>query len=264
MARPFTAHRLLLTLGVLLAAPAPAHAWGRQGHRLVGRLAEVRLSGDARRMVRRLLGGGTLGENAIWADTILSTRPASGPWHYIDVPLEKSLADWRQFCPADGCILEALARYLAVLSDPTRPDSDRAEALRFIVHFVGDLHMPLHVGENADRGGNDRSVTWNGRSTNLHSVWDTQLIASQGLNDDAWFGRLKARTKRLDRRQVEAGTAADWAVESHALSRDHVYALPIPPELAGSYAQENLPRAEDRIVRAGLRLAALLNRALGK
>lgn len=257
--------RSLLSVAVLfIASPSPALAWGRLGHRLIGRLAEERLSGDARKLVRRLLAGGTLADNSTWADSIISQRRETAPWHYINIPLTSSAADWRPFCPPAGCILEALERYLTVLADRSRPDSDRAEALRFVIHFVGDLHMPLHIGERGDRGGNSVAVTWKGRTTNLHTVWDSELINSAGLEYDQWFGRVRGGARALNRKQVERGTPADWAAESHALSRDFVYALPTPPEVAGQYAAENLPRAEDRIMRAGIRLAALLNRALRK
>lgn len=256
------ARALLAGLFLHLATPTSALAWGQLGHRLVARLAEERLSGDARRVVRRLLAGGTLAGNSIWADTILSRRRESAPWHYINIPLDRSAADWKQFCPPAGCILEALERYLAVLSDRNRPDPDRAEALRFIIHFVGDLHMPLHVGDRGDRGGNDLPVTWNGRSTNLHRVWDTELTNSDELDYNRWFGRIRAGSRKLNRGQAERGSVVDWAAESHALSRDFAYALPAPPELAGAYSAENLPRAENRIALAGIRLAALLNRAL--
>ncbi|HEV8196115.1 MAG TPA: S1/P1 nuclease [Gemmatimonadales bacterium] len=255
--------RILLAVSLLLL-PIPAYAWGTLGHRLTARLAMDFLSMDSRKEISRLLGGESLADASTWADSIRSERKETGPWHYIDVPVDSSFEGWAHYCPAEGCVLMAIDRYTKILEDRTRPDAERAEALRFLIHFVGDLHQPLHVGERGDRGGNDVKVTWQGRPANLHSVWDTYLISSAGLNEDQWLGRLRKDAKRLHRKEVASGTPADWAAESHALSRDHVYTLPDPPELSAGYAGENLPRAEQRLVQAGIRLAAMLNQILKK
>jgi hypothetical protein len=95
-------------------------------------------------------------------------------------------------------------------------------------------------------------------------VWDTFLISSAGLDEDAWLGRLRKTAKRMHRKEVASGTPADWAAESHALARDQVYALPSPPELGGDYATDHLPFAERRLAQAGIRIAALLNQLLKK
>ncbi|NOT08568.1 MAG: S1/P1 nuclease [Gemmatimonadales bacterium] len=255
-----------LTLAVLLSATlsAPAHAWSRLGHTLIGRLADQRLSGKARKEVRRLLLGGDLASVANWADSIRNERRETGPWHYINVPVTGSIAEWRQYCPRDGCILGALDSLIGVLRDRARPDGERREALMFIVHFVGDLHQPLHVGERGDRGGNSVVVSWNGSPSNLHSVWDGSIVSSAGLAPDPWFGRLRKVANGLKRKEVERIDLQAWAGESLTLSRDFVYAIPTPPEVGGDYAQANLPRAEARLARAGLRLGALLTDILGK
>jgi hypothetical protein len=247
---------------LLLLLPAPVLAWSALGHRLTARLAMDYLSSDARKEIARLLDGGTLADASTWADSIRSARPESYPWHFIDVPVDSSFEGWARYCPPAGCVLGAIDRYAKVLADRHRPDAERAEALRFLIHFVGDLHQPLHVGERNDRGGNDVKVTWQGQPANLHSVWDTYLISSAGLNEDDWLGRLRKTAKGMNRKEVATGSPADWAAESHALSRDHVYRIPSPPELGGAYATENLPRAEQRLAQAGIRLAAMLNQLL--
>jgi hypothetical protein len=256
--------RRLLLAASLLVLPAPAHAWGTLGHHLTARLAMDYLSKDARREVLRLLGGTSLTDASTWADSIRNARKETGPWHYIDVPVDSSFEGWARYCPPEGCVLNAIDRSSKILADRSRPDAERTEALRFLIHFIGDLHQPLHVGERGDRGGNDVKVTWQGRPANLHSVWDTYLISSAGLDEDEWLGRLRKAAKRLNRREVSSGGPVDWAAESHALSRDHVYDLPASPEIGGAYATENLPRAEQRLAQAGIRLAALLNQLLKK
>jgi hypothetical protein len=165
-------------------------------------------------------------------------------------------------CPEGRCVVGAITRYRAVLADRTRPQLERTEALRFLVHLVGDLHQPLHVGDNGDRGGNDVPVTWEGRSTNLHSVWDSSILGQTGESEDRHFLRLAGRT--VDLAATGAGTELEWAAESHTLARLVGYgALPADRELAGSYGRAALPVAEERIVQAGVRLARLLNAALG-
>ena len=254
--------RRFLLAASLLLLPAPAHAWSVMGHHLTIRLAMDYLSTDALREVHRLLGTASLTDASTWADSIRTERPTTGPWHYINVPTDASFDGWARYCPSEGCVLSAIERYSSVLADRSRPDAERAEALRFLIHFVGDLHQPLHVGERGDRGGNLVKVTWQGRPANLHSVWDSYLISSAELSEDAWFGRLRKTAKRMNRKEVSSGGPVDWAAESHTLARDHVYELPSPPELFGAYSTENLPRAEQRLAQAGIRIAALLNRLL--
>jgi hypothetical protein len=254
--------RQLLLILILAAVPRPAWAWGSLAHRLIARMAEDRLSGDARRAIHRLLGGESLAESSSWADRIKSKRRETAPWHFINVPIDASMLGWARYCPRNGCLLSAIDRFSGVLADRSRPDAERAEALLFLVHFLGDLHNPLHVVDRDDRGGNNVVVTWHGRTTNLHAVWDASLLSAAGLDEDRWLGRLRKVGKRLDRKEVERGGIPEWAAESQALARQFVYALPAPPELAEGYGVENLPRAEDRLARAGIRLAALLNRIL--
>lgn len=256
--------RRFMFAALLLLAPAPAHAWSRLGHRLTARLAMDYLSGDAKKEISRLLAGESLADASTWADSILPERRETGPWHYINVPVDSSFEGWSRFCPPKGCVMSAIDRYVTILANRKRPDGERAEALRFLTHLIGDLHQPLHMANRDDRGGNELSVTWNGRPSNLHSVWDSYLIGSAGLNEDQWLGRLRKTADRMHRKEVASGGAAEWGAESHALARDHSYTVPAPPELSGPYAAENLPLAERRLAQAGIRLAALLNQLLKK
>lgn len=256
--------RRLLLAASLLLVPVSAHAWGAMGHRVIARLAMDYVSSDTRKEITRLLNGQSLADASTWADSIRSERRETSPWHYINVPVDSSFEGWSRFCPAEGCILSAIDRYAKILADRTRPDADRAEALRFLVHFIGDLHQPLHVGDHGDRGGNTVQVTWQGRPANLHAVWDTYLISSAELDEDQWLGRLRKTAQRMHRKEVASGGSAQWAAESHALARDRIYDLPSPPELAGAYAADHLPLAEQRLAQAGIRLGALLDQLLKK
>ena len=253
--------RLLLL--VLLLAPAPLHAWGSLAHRLTARLALDYVSSDARREIARLLGTSDLASVANWADSVRDTGGGSGPPHFINLPVDSAAGDWLRFCPASGCILSAIERYSGILADRRRSDPERAEALRFLVHLVSDVHQPMHVGDRGDRGGNDLPVIWRGERVTLHRVWDLYLVGSARRNENDRLGRLRRVARQMDRKGVASGEAADWAAESHALARDHAYVVPpYPADLHGRYSADNLPRAEARLARAGIRLGALLDRLL--
>jgi len=255
-------HHALLAAVLLSWHPVPTTVWSGLGHRLIARIAAERISAPVRAEVDTLLGGLTLREVAVWADSIRPTRPETGPFHYINVPVDSAFTDWRRYCPAAGCILEALERYRALLADRSQHRAVRSEALRWVVHLVGDLHQPLHVGERGDRGGNDVPVLWEGFRTNLHSVWDGRILGLAGLDEEAYWGRLRGHLATADS-AWSGGGPADWAAESHAMSRDHVYRVPGDLDVSSGYARENLPRAEQRLLQAGLRLGRMLEDALG-
>jgi hypothetical protein len=255
-------HHALLAAVLLSWHPGPTTVWGGLGHRLIARIAAERISAPVRAEVDTLLGGLALRDVAVWADSIRPARPETGPYHYINVRTDSAFADWRRYCPPTGCILEALERYRALLADRSKPRAERAEALKWVVHLVGDLHQPLHVGERSDRGGNDVAVLWEGFRTNLHSVWDGRILGSAGLDEEGYWARLRDHPAIADSAWWSAGGPADWAAESHAMSRDHVYRVPGALDVSSGYARENLPRAEQRLLQAGLRLGAMIEDAL--
>jgi nuclease S1 len=256
-------HLVVLAAVLISWSPAPPRTvWSGLGHRLIARVAAERISAPVRAEVETLLGGLALRDVAVWADSIRPARPETAPFHYINVPVDSPFTEWRRYCPATGCILEALERYRALLADRAKPLADRAEALKWVVHLVGDLHQPLHVGEREDRGGNDMPVLWQGFRTNLHSVWDGRILGSAGLDEEAYWARLREHLVSAEF-SWSAGGPVDWAAESHAMSRDHVYRVPGDLDVSSGYARENLARAERRVLQAGLRLGRMLEDALG-
>jgi len=254
----------VLALGVL-ALPATAWGWGQNGHRVVGEIAERHLSDQASRQIAVILDGDGLAEAATWPDEIRSdpSWDHAAPWHWMSIDDHETLAATAR--AADGDVLEALARFEAVLRDPQAPRERKAEALRFYVHLVGDVHQPLHVGRRDDRGGNSIRVRWFRENRDLHSVWDEGLIESERLS----FTELTRFIDQATPQQVDAWQAApyeEWVRESFCL-RPVVYDFgPDAPAHAGAlpdlgyrYAYRKLPVVEERLLQAGVRLAGRLD-----
>jgi hypothetical protein len=260
---------LLPLLSPLLLAAAPAHVpqrshvrWWDLGHRIVARLAEPLLTAHTREAVRDILGGQSLADAAVWADNIRQYRHDADRLHFVNIPLADTVYDPARHCPRGQCIIAAIERDRRVLADSTASPAERAEALRFLIHFVGDLHQPLHVADDGDRGGNEREVSFLGRPTNLHKVWDGELVEAAGLTPDAYVAYLRNRMKSLDLRALDQGTVADWAMEVHRAGVEHAYRLPRDGRLGPAYVNANRPVIDHALIAAGVRLAMVLNQAL--
>ena len=166
---------ILFALVLVLAFPPPAFAWGKAGHCVVATLASSLLTPEARSQVADLLGPNVaLAAIATWADEVRSSRPNTGPWHYVNIPRGATEYNSARDC-AHGCVVSTIDQSLGLVRDTSKDRTVREEALRWIVHFVADLHQPLHVIAE-DRGGNDVLVRFNGRQTNLHRLWDGDVI----------------------------------------------------------------------------------------
>jgi hypothetical protein len=268
--------RVAAVAALVLLLPSPALAWGKTGHRVVAAIADTQLSGLARAHVREILGQGeSLDEAANWPDEMRSDpaqfwQKTSTPWHYVTVN-----GITYDHAPSEGDALEALNHFKRVLQDPKANLADKQLALRFVIHIVGDLHQPLHVGKCCDRGGNDVKVTWFGKPTNLHAVWDSALVDDEQLS----FSELAAKLERhISDKQLIAWwdiNPRDWISES-AEYRDSLYPTaadmpkpkkgeklkkgqPVLPDLSYSYVYRFTPLMEQRLSQAGVRLAAYLN-----
>lgn len=242
---------------VLLVLPAAARAWGNTGHRVVGRIAEDHLSPEAARGVDDLLGEETLAQASTWADYVRSEPEwrKADDWHWVTLPGDVSYEESEK--NPNGDLIEALRRFEATLADESRPDEERRHALRFLVHMTGDLHQPLHVGTGEDRGGNDEIVLWFDEAANLHAVWDTEILKSEGLSFSELADFLEPPTPE-QLADWQRGTYLDWAEESRAL-RPLVYDLG-NQRLSWQYRHRALPVVHQRLLQAGVRLAWVLNR----
>ena len=247
----------------------PALGWGAQGHRLVARLADQELSPAARREVDRLLAGEadpTLAGIANWADELRDNDPElarrTSRWHFVNLAEQGCEYLPRRDCPNGDCVIEAIRKQATILSDRRQSLAARRDALKFIVHFVGDVHQPMHAGYGRDRGGNDTQVNDAGFGTNLHSVWDSRLLFQQRLTDSAYVEKLQALPLAVSlARNPLPPASIEWAKDSCAIVlQPGIY--PAKPTLSPDYFLQWTPVAELQIKRAGSRLAQLLNASL--
>ncbi len=256
-----------LALFGLIATGPNALAWGRLGHRAAGKLAESRLSDRAKAAIRDLLGSGeSLADASTWADEVRRDFPQSGPWHYVNVSITEEKYDAR-FCPEGGCVVSKIADFRKVFADRSAPRLERQRALRFLVHFVEDLHQPLHVGDRKDRGGNDTQVQFFGQGSNLHRVWDSGIIERAFEDDLSLFKDISTLAGSAEAASWTNGTVESWADESLDLAKK-VYLQPDSDaplrsgsKLGEAYQVVHLPEARRRVAQSGVRLAKILNEA---
>jgi len=245
-----------LPLLLLILVPRTAFPWGPNGHRVVGRIAEHHLSPAAARGVAAILGSESLAQASTWPDEIRSD-PAwnkAKPWHFVTIP-DGATYESSAKSP-DGDVIEAIARFSKVVQDPQAEAENKVEALRFLVHFVGDLHQPLHVGRPGDQGGNLVKVTWFDAETNLHAVWDEKIIEAEKLSFSELAEFIDHPTE-TEIRTWQSGGVLDWVQESMD-NRARVYAIG-DGKLGYLYAYQNGPLVKRRLLQAGIRLAGLLN-----
>ncbi|MFL6720807.1 MAG: S1/P1 nuclease [Sphingomonas sp.] len=254
--------------------PSPVFAWGKTGHRVVAAIADTQLSGLARAHIEEILGRGeSLDEAANWPDEMRSApgefwQKTSPSWHFVDfngIVYDRA--------PPEGDALEAVEHFASVLKDPKASLTDKQTALRFVVHLVGDLHQPLHVGRPGDEGGGKIAVTFFGKPTNLHVVWDSEMPDFEQLSFSEFAAKLE---RHISNRQLIDWwdvNPKDWVSET-AQVREQVYAdLPRPKKLVAkpkkrekpladvgySYIFKFQPVMERQLSKAGVRLAAYLN-----
>lgn len=270
-------HRQLLTLvatGImsLLLPAGNALAWGRDGHRIIGDIAERYLEATAARQVRALLAldnVASLADVGSWADEYRSTHRQSGPWHYVNIPIVDTGYDTSRDCGGGNCVVAKIEEFRAVLADKAASPRARLEALKFVVHFIGDEHQPLHCADNGDRGGNEVKVTLGGKNTNLHAVWDSDIIAATGMAEPDFPAKLAGTITDADVKAWQNGSPVEWANESYAIAKHVLYTCSgsaCTPKFTGtlppSYPADNALTVRAQLARAGVRLAGLLNTTL--
>jgi hypothetical protein len=239
-------------------------SWGVTGHRTIGKIAENHLSPNAKAAVKDLLGGESLADVSTWADEVRGEAAyrSTGPWHYINVPLGLSYPDFQKAVEemADKNIFTALQDQEKIVTDKTAPRDRRVEALKFIVHFVGDSHQPMHVSRAEDKGGNTIQLNYDGQGTNLHSLWDTKLIEHEGGD----YLQLAEKTDHASPAQIkqwQSDPMIKWVWESYQVSTKlyaEVDAMK-SRSIDDRYYESHIGIIHERLEMAGIRLAGVLN-----
>jgi nuclease S1 len=286
---------------VMLPSPMltrPAFAWGDEGHKVIGLIATHFLDPDVLAKVNQILAAdGThltakdIASEATWADKYRdSDRHTPHPvhytkthdWHFVD--LEISSPDLSAACfgrpplptgtkatsgPAHDCVVDKIEQFAAELGNPSTSALERRRALQFLLHFVGDIHQPLHASDDQDKGGNDKHVSGGGiPANNLHHDWDTEFVKKLGPDPQTIAQTLIADISSSNQSHWSSGTADDWAMESFKVSKEHTYGkLPAPSSagtysLTPSYVDDATTVVGEQLSKAGVRLAFVLNEAL--
>lgn len=256
----------------LLLVSFNAQAWGWDGHRLVCAMAQAKLTPEARLMVDKLLVEGTalkggqvsFAESCLWPDDVKhSNHKGTYEQHFINVPDEAFTVDLLRDCAALNCLATGIQQALTYLSQPadsSREKTRRAAALRFLGHFIGDLHQPLHVGNASDWGGNKITILWQGKETNLHALWDYGMLQSMGIKYPDSLDFLLSVEKNSKHKHI-----IDWFNESLSLGRTNAYSnaqgntIASGDSLGPDYLERNKPVLIAQLVLASERLATILN-----
>lgn len=285
-----------LVIAALLVNSVPASAWWDIGHQVVARIAVAHLSPAARTRVARILGvddsgsavADALAQASTWADET-KAQTKTGEWHFIDLALQDTKSNIAERCPDENCAPARIKIFAGELrSTISKPDGSELDALRYVVHFVGDIHQPLHTISDADLGGNcERLASPVDTASNVHALWDGAIIAEMDTDQLKLTASLESDVRKLSkshRNRLVQGTADDWVWESHELAVTDVYGkLHIPlepvifpkscieapiaitgfkPHVDGLYIDAMKPVVREQLIKGGLRLAHLLNESL--
>lgn len=245
---------------LLIIISFESSGWGPTGHRVTGAVAEKYLNKKARRSVGRILSGQSLALASTWMDEIRSdsTYNYMADWHWVTVPDGHTYRS--SVKNATGDIIYTLERIIRELKSKTLTAAEETERLRVLIHLVGDLHQPLHVGTRDDKGGNDIKVRWFGNASNLHKVWDSDMIDDTRLSYTELAASL-AIPLAESLRAWQEGTVEMWATENRDYE-ENVYDYG-DGRLGYRYSYVNLPVVRHRLLQAGVRLAGILNDIYG-
>jgi len=248
---------------MMFAHTISVFGWGTKGHNVIASIAEEHLNVKTKKEIRRLLEGRTMVYYSVWMDEIRSNPAFSytSTWHYANVDDGKTYQTMGK--QKGGDVVTATVQAIEKLKNKNLPDSIRAMNLKFLIHLVGDMHCPMHAGRATDRGGNDYSVTWNKTKTNLHSLWDNSVIdGARNWNSIEWAKFIDINMNRKQRLAIETGEPLDWFNETVALASDIYKNTPENEAIPQSYVRKYTPAIEEQFLKAGYRLAGLLNSIL--
>lgn len=232
--------------------------WGKTGHRVTGQIAQEYITGKAKRALNDLLDGHSLAFVSTFGDDIKADRAYSkySAWHYVNYPLGTRYKDSEK--SEYGDIVMAIEECMAKVKDKKNAREDRIFHLKMLVHLIGDLHQPMHASRAEDKGGNDIQVQWFGEGSNLHRIWDKNLIESYGMTYTELASEL-GDVNRKERKKIQEGTIYDWVDESHEICAALYESVEVGDKLGYRYSYEYNDLLFQQLQKGGLRLAKVLN-----
>jgi hypothetical protein len=287
---------LAFAVALNFAQPRTAQAWGDEGHQVVALVAQSFLEPDVRKRVAALLAADTdsltahdIASEATWPDkfrdaNINGSRDKTRQWHFVDIEIGAPNLDGACFNhpqiptgttasdgPADDCVVDKIQEFAVELGNPATDLEEQVTALKYVLHFVGDLHQPLHSSDDNDRGGNNKKVSANGfKAGNLHHFWDTEFVDQLGPDAKTIASDLIGHITKDQQTQWQVGGPVDWAQESFKMAKDDAYGQLPEPNSHGSFrlSDDYVTTATNdvslQLSKAGVRLAMILNQALRK
>lgn len=232
--------------------------WGAKGHRVVGEIASKYLKNKTKKAIKKLLNRESLAFTSTFADEIKSDRryDAFYTWHYINMPMDADY-DASKRNPK-GDLVSGIEQCISVIKSKTSSNEDKAFYLKLLIHLIGDLHQPLHIGLAEDKGGNDFKVQWFYKDSNLHKVWDTEMIEHYGMS----YSELADNASYLPKetiKNIQKGTIIDWVNQTHKLTKEIYNNVSPNANLKYSYSYQNFNTVRSQLQIAGIRLAKILN-----
>ena len=232
--------------------------WSKTGHRVVGEVAMGHLNRKTKRAVSKLLNGQSLAAVSNYADIIKSDRAFKNfsTWHYVNIPLDKNYSEVEP--SPNGDLVTGIQKCIEILKSQNSTEADRIFYLKMLIHLIGDLHQPMHVGRAEDKGGNDIQLQWFGKGSNLHRVWDSNMINDYGMS----YTELSKKLPVLDKeqiREIKKGTVLEWVKESQELVNEIYSSVGKGEKLGYSYSYKYWNTVEKQLQKGGLRLAQVLN-----
>ncbi len=250
----------ILSLFVLLLISTSSFGWGATGHRATGWIARQYLGKKANKTVERLLKGQSLDMASTWMDEIKSdsTFDYMSDWHWVTIPFGQNYDQTTK--NPNGDIIQTLERIIAELKSKKLSEAEQAQHIRILIHLIGDIHQPLHVGGKDDRGGNNVKVMWFRSDSNLHRVWDSDMIDDTKLSYTE-LGQSLYKPTEAERKAWQKTSVRDWANESQSYEKQ-VYDIG-NSRLGYRYSYLYLPTVRHRLLQAGVRIAGILNEIYG-
>jgi hypothetical protein len=255
---------ILISLFILLPSASHDHdqRWGQIGHYVTGEIADLHLTEEAKTHVYELLGNRSMALATVWMDDIRSdsSYDYTSTWHWVTIPDNTTYAEAEK--NPDGDVIWALETLISELKEGNLGEQEEAEKLKMVMHMIGDIHQPMHVGDGTDQGGNQVRLQWMGENSNLHRVWDSDIINSLQFS----FTELASELNKATPEQVEEwqqSSVRDWAYES-VTYRDQMYDLPDNMRIGYEYRYNNKKIVFHRLLQAGIRIAGVLNDIYGE